>query len=246
MNPILNGSETARGRDGKRENQGRGNNMGRRKIDLMGKRFGRLLVIRENPERAEKSRAVQWQVKCDCGMEKLVTGAALVSGRTVSCGCLQKELAASALLKHGEGGHNQTRLYRIWAGMKNRCYFQGNKHYKSYGGRGIMVCSQWKDSFEAFRDWANLNGYRDDLSIDRKNPDGNYEPSNCQWVTDDDQRWNKRNTRKIQYHGKEYTVKEFSERFRIPHTVLYNQKNMGGYGEDKLEGLIKKYTAAVV
>lgn len=85
-----------------------------------------------------------------------------------------------------------TGLYSIWCGMKKRCYYQKSPNYKSYGGRGVKVCDEWKNDFKSFYNWAMSNGYRDNLTIDRINPFGNYEPSNCRWATYEEQAKNKR------------------------------------------------------
>ena len=89
-------------------------------------------------------------------------------------------------------GLSHTRLYSIWCGMKKRCYSEKSINYKYYGARGVKICDEWKNDFKSFYDWAMDNGYKDDLTIDRINPFKNYEPSNCRWATDDDQRHNKR------------------------------------------------------
>ena len=144
--------------------------------DLTGQRFGRLTVL----ERTE----LKWLCKCDCGNKKIVAGGHLVSGDTKSCGCLR--------IKHGM---RNTRLYSIWHGMKERCYNTKHKFYKHYGGRGIKVCEEWKNDFQTFADWALSHGYADNLTIDRIDVNGNYEPSNCQWATNAEQQRNKRNSK---------------------------------------------------
>lgn len=144
--------------------------------DLVGVRFGRLVVI----SRAENiKRNTRWNCRCDCGNEIVAYGCHLKSGRTKSCGCLNSELASDRFKTHGK---TNTRLFCIWQNMHKRCEYQGHKQYKNYGGKGIKVCEEWKD-FVSFFEWSMANGYRDDLTIDRINPSGNYEPSNCQWLT---------------------------------------------------------------
>lgn len=154
-------------------------------IDLTGKKFGRLTVIGRAPTVRNRT---YWLCECDCGKRISVDGGNLRGGHTESCGCLQKERASQANTTHGMRG---TRLYRIWNCMRNRCYRKSYHAYKHYGGRGIRVCPEW-NSFEPFRDWAMSYGYKDDLSIDRIDVNGNYSPENCRWVTMAYQNQNKR------------------------------------------------------
>lgn len=164
----------------------------RKLIDLTGQRFGRLLVIRR--VECEKHGEAKWLCQCDCGNETAVFGYLLRSGKTSSCGCSKHDETFRNKKKEQSTVHGGcgTRLYRIWIGMKNRCYNPNAAKYKDYGGRGITICAEWKNDFPAFRDWALSHGYTDALSIDRIDVDGNYEPSNCRWATAKEQRHNRR------------------------------------------------------
>lgn len=159
---------------------------GRPANDLSGKKFGRLTVV-SRAENAKDGHA-QWNCICDCGNETTVIGSMLKSGATKSCGCLAKE----KVTKHGL---RYDRLYAIWKGMKSRCNNPKYRDYKWYGGKGIKLCPEWNDSFEAFHDWAYANGYdprapRGKCTIDRIDPNGDYEPSNCRFADMHTQRVN--------------------------------------------------------
>ncbi len=159
--------------------------------DKVGKRYGRLVVLRY----VGNSR---WLCKCDCGNETTVCTSSLNRGATQSCGCLHKERASLANKTHG---HSKTRLYNIWAGIKERCTNPNATNYKNYGGRGISMCAEWLSDYMAFEQWAISNGYDEaasghQCSIDRIDNDGDYCPSNCQWTTYSEQARNRRACRK--------------------------------------------------
>jgi len=159
-----------------------------RKENLAGQVFGRLLAISDSGLR--KSEGIVWESCCECGNLVYIRGDSLKNGNTKSCGCLRRD----RIFKHG---YSKTRLYKIWIDMKRRCHNSNNLDYKNYGKRGIRVCDEWESNFTVFRDWALANGYKKNLTIDRIDSHKNYEPQNCQWLT------NSENVRKANLQRKE-------------------------------------------
>lgn len=161
---------------------------------MTGQKFNRLLVLRRS-ERNTNGGKPLWVCQCDCGNITEVGGYALKSGGTKSCGCWDRECSRDRVTTHGL---SKTRLYKIWCGMKERCYNPNNKRYHDYGGRGIRVCDEWLHDFMAFHDWAFENGYDENApygqcTIERANNDEGYYPFNCVWTTIAQQNRNKRN-----------------------------------------------------
>lgn len=162
--------------------------------------------------------------RCDCGTIKEVRYDGIKCGSTKSCGCLRKR-------KITTHGMTNTRLYNIWHKMKERCYNRNHVHYHNYGGRGIAVCDQWKNNFQNFYNWAMHNGYSDNLTIDRKDDDGNYTPENCRWATPMEQQNNLRNNRIICAMGKSQSIARWSAEMSIPYSTIYSRL-CGGWNEE--------------
>lgn len=190
------------------------------KHDLTGKHFGKLTVI--NYAGKDKTNHSLWNCRCECGKTKIIVGYSLIKGSTVSCGCYNREIIRTqkANLKHG---CSNTHIYQVWKAMKQRCYNKNNKFYSRYGARGITICDEWKNNFQAFYDWSMSNGYRNGLTIDRINNNGNYEPNNCRWVTIMVQENNKSNTLFYEYRGQTYNLQELAEMSGIKRNVLYQR-----------------------
>jgi hypothetical protein len=145
-----------------------------KKLNLAGCTFGKWTVL----EKVEDSRKDSyWLCKCECGTVKSVKGTNLTTNNSTHC----KKCTS---LTHGDSGaYKRTKLYARWINMKARCNNPNATRYENYGGRGITVCQEWQDSFEAFKEWALANGYEENLQINRIDNDGNYCPENCDWVT---------------------------------------------------------------
>lgn len=182
--------------------------------DLTSRRFGRVIVLELNHIHTCPSCTTfpMWRCKCDCGNEVIVNASSLKKGLTQSCGCLRKEKTASKNLSHGE---SDSRLYRIYKGMKSRCYNPNDTTYHNYGARGISVCEGWIQDFTSFRNWSLENGYAEDLSIDRIDNDGDYCPENCRWTDVFTQVNNSRHNHFVVLGGEKHTITEWSRIFEV-------------------------------
>lgn len=168
-----------------------------RTIDETGNRYGRLTVVCRAG--SNKKGIAKWLCECDCGGKTVVLGPKLRRGETKSCGCFEQETRVRNGHKRMQPTHgmSRSRLYDVWHGMKARCYRKTHPHYKDYGGRGIIVCDEWKDDFQAFADWALSHGYDESAAkgactLDRQDPNGNYTPENCRFADMDVQQNNRR------------------------------------------------------
>ena len=197
------------------------------RCDLKDKRFGRLKVIGLDIKKARET----WICKCDCGVIKSIRGDSLESGNTRSCGCLKKEQDSKNLTTHYSHMLSGSRLFNIWLNMKQRCENPKNKAYDRYGGRGIRVCEEWYNNSNAFFEWAHANGYSDNLTIDRIENDGNYEPSNCRWVANKAQCRNRRSNINVEHNDKKVTLIELSEITGIDYKVLHARYDRGDRGQ---------------
>lgn len=177
----------------------------------------RITVIQKSENKKNDDTHAYWLCECDCGKRFVASGKNLRKGKTLSCGCFRKEASSNRNSTHHI---SKDRLYHIWLSTKARCYNPKLRSYKDYGGRGIIVCNEWKYNFENFEKWANENGYRDDLSIDRIDVNGNYEPSNCRWADILTQANNKRNNVYISYEGETLTLNQWSVKTGINRCTL--------------------------
>ncbi len=184
--------------------------------DLTGQRFGRLVVIsRTDDYVTPKGRHIaKWLCQCDCGNMHKATGCHLRSGSLKSCGCYNNECRRARVIRHGQ---SDTRLHDVWNSMRYRCSNPNNKGYHLYGERGIKVCNEWlgSDGFQNFSKWAFSNGYDESAphgkcTIDRIDVNGNYEPSNCRWVSVQDQNNNRRSNRYLTLNGETRTLAQWA------------------------------------
>ena len=191
--------------------------------DITGQKFERLTAIKYM---YTKNKRPYWLCKCECGKEIITAYGNLKKGNTKSCGCLKHEIA----INHYSNLNKQhrmkgTKIYSKWLWMKARCYKEHTHGYKNYGGRGIKVCDEWLHNFKNFYDWAINNGYSDDLTIERIDTNGDYEPSNCKWITNLEQQNNKRNNRFIEYKGEKHTIAEWSRITGINKNIILDRLN---------------------
>lgn len=194
--------------------------------DLKGKTFGKLTVIGRSENINNRT---MWECLCECGNITIVEAYQLKSGATKSCGCLRHESHNST------HGLSKTRLFSIWSKMVARCTNKNNPAYKWYGDRGINVCNEWKNDFVAFYSWAKNNGYHDELTLERIDVNGNYEPNNCKWIPLNEQPLNTRKTKYLTYHGERKTVSEWSKITGIKKNTILNRMRSGYTDEECID-----------
>ena len=200
-----------------------------------GTRFGKLTVIREDGR--SKNGCVIWLCRCDCGNEYRTTSTYLRRGYSTSCGC---ETKSKQIESHKTHGMSDSRLFKTWINMKNRCENPNTREYHNYGGRGIKVCDEWKHNFVSFYNWSIESGYIFDAkfgecTLDRIDVDGDYCPENCRWITNKEQQNNKRNNRFLLYRGSKKTMAEWSEITGISASTIKSRIERGWSVEEALE-----------
>lgn len=208
-------------------------------VDLTGMRFGRLCVIKFSRDVKYGNRIRKyWLCKCDCGNIHEVRRDSLTSGYVKSCGCLKKEQDAKNLTDKFQFKPKydvvDKRLRGIWNKIKDRCFNENVESYNRYGGRGITICNEWLD-FNVFAKWSLENGYSDNLTIDRIDNNGNYEPSNCRWITTKEQCNNRRNNIIVEYEGEKITLMKLSEITNISYGCLTSRYKRGYRGEELIK-----------
>ena len=200
--------------------------------DITGKRFNNLTAL--NFEYRDERHNHYWKFRCDCGTEIIARKSAVTSGNTKQCKECSAKGRSEKIKTHGFCG---TRLYREWAGIIQRCENELNTSYDRYGAIGISVCEEWH-KFEPFAEWALANGYSDELTIDRIDSTGNYEPSNCRWVGNLEQANNKRTNVSVEVLGEVHTIAEWARIYGMKYHTLYDRVQKG-WSENEL---FKGYT----
>ena len=212
-------------------------------IDLTGQKFVRLTVV----ERGKCNKGVvYWKCRCDCGNVKVISSNALLNYNSKSCGCLQKQRASSANSTHKK---TRTKIYNLYHLIKARCYKPYTNNFKDYGGRGITMCDEWlgKNGFINFYNWAINNGYKEEIlhngknkwTIDRIDVNGNYEPKNCRFITNEEQARNKRNTVYLTYNGETLTQNEWAKKLDIYAGAIQWRLKKGWSVEEALSTPVK-------
>ncbi|KAF6630628.1 hypothetical protein H6F38_14470 [Paenibacillus sp. EKM208P] len=191
--------------------------MGKKFIDITGERFGELIILRRVAPVGGQTCA-HWLCRCDCGNEFVSQSGALLNGYTKRCINCRHSLRRKC---------NNKRILNTWNHMLQRCYVEKSKHYHDYGGRGIVVCEEWRTDPKNFENWAVQNGYADNLTIDRIDVNGNYEPNNCRWATNKEQQNNKRTNRYVESNGKRQTIKEWADELGMNEYRIRYRMNQG-------------------
>lgn len=185
--------------------------------DMTGQKFGRLTVLHRLYNYHKKG--VYWLCVCECGNLTEVNGKDLRKGNTKSCGCFRG--------RYPRIKKNQPRLYRIYHNMRNRCHYKKHDRYKNYGGRGIKVCDEWLNSYKSFENWALTHGYNDNLTIDRIDANGNYEPNNCKWSTKKQQSRNTTKNVYLTYNNETMIIKDWATKLNTNYATILSRYHRG-------------------
>lgn len=183
-------------------------------LDLSNQKFGNLLVVKKS---YSKNNKVYWECLCDCGKTTFCTTSNLRCNKIKSCGCLKTLYITQRNIKHNQ---RNTKLYDIWKAIKQRCLNSNHKSYHNYGGRGIKIFKDWQNNYNSFYEWSMKNGYKEGLTIDRIDVNGNYEPSNCRWTTRLIQCNNTRYNRFITINNETKTLAEWCRFYKISYNLV--------------------------
>lgn len=212
-------------------------------VDISGNKFGRLTAVKVDHSDGHSN---FWLCKCDCGNLIVVRLQHLRQGMTKSCGCLQREMRKTRGERSKIGERTRTHglsshpLHNVWNGMKSRCYNHNHKYFHRYGGRGISICNEWKDNFLDFYNWCVNHGYKDGMTVDRIDNDGDYKPSNCRLVDYVKQANNKSNTIYVIHNGKSYTISDICKITGLKRRTVYERVKKGLSFEEITNTELKK------
>lgn len=188
-------------------------------IDITGNKYNKLKVISFYDIKDNKSR---WLCQCDCGNQKILYGKDIKNGNTKSCGCSLRKKKYDK-----ETEKIMKRLQNIYYCMKQRCYKKNNPTYKYYGARGVTICEEWLKDINNFHNWAMSSGYKNNLTIERIDVNGNYEPNNCKWVTKTQQGYNRTNTVSYTIDNQTKCLSEWCKIYNINYEVVYKRLKRG-------------------
>lgn len=200
--------------------------------DLTGMVFGRLTVLREAGKK--KSGVYLWECECSCENHThvFIDGASLKSGNTKSCGCIHREHLSERNKNNATHQISNKNIFRVWEGMKDRCYNPNNKKYVDYGGRGIKICDEWL-VYQNFESWAINTGYEKGLTIERIDFNKEYCPENCKWATWKEQQNNKRNNKYLEYKGRKQTLAQWCEELDLNYSRTKARINACGWSVEE-------------
>jgi len=203
-------------------------------IDMAGLTFGRLTVV----ERSSIDPRKRWLCRCECGVEKLIPRTALVTRRTVSCGCSRRERAIKMTTKHG---HHRSSTWNSWYSMVRRCTSPTASHYECYGGRGISIAPEWLE-FEQFL--LDMGPRPIGMSLERKDVNGNYGPSNCTWIPVAEQMANRRNNIRVEVGGRKMALSQACRMLGISYSRTQGRMQRLGWSFEKAISEPKKLNGA--
>ena len=210
--------------------------VGPRAIDMQSKKYFGVTAVRHTGKCS--SGDFKWKFLCDCGKSFEANGYSVRSGKVTSCQDCAKERVRLASVKHGK---TETPEFEIWMGMHTRCYNAKRKEFKNYGGRGIVICNRWRESFENFL--ADM-GHRPspNHSIERYDNDGNYEPGNCKWATDTEQSNNRRTNVNVTINGVTKTASQWANEYGVQATTVLLRHRQGHRGEALFKSTVAQVT----
>lgn len=194
-------------------------------LDIVGKRFGNFVVM-EKIKTDDKSHSY-YKCKCDCGNIFIKRRDIIIHSKHQACNECKRN--RPDIITHN---HSNTKLYRVYYSIKERCYNPKCKEYHNYGERGIKLCDLWISNFEEFYNWSITHGYEDGLQIDRIDNNSDYSPDNCRWVTPEVNSNNKRTCVYIEYNGEKLTINQWAKRLNINKNTFWRYIRKKNYSID--------------